>query len=148
MHPRLTGKGAIMAVFNKNTLTQISGFDNQIIAGELVYQQKTYWNLSFSQDGAPIDLTGATIDAQIIRRKLSDEVLERLLRLVSDGNLKPGDAMPSVSTILPATRRPPNSTPAEQTSEELSPPVPCTYTSSPVTSWPSVETDIAGVLAR
>jgi len=61
-----------MAVFNKNTLTQISGFDNQIIAGELVYQQKTYWNLSFSQNGTPIDLTGATIDAQIIRRKLSN----------------------------------------------------------------------------
>ena len=61
-----------MAVFNKNTLTQISGFDNQIIAGELVYQQKTYWNLSFAQNGAPIDLTGATIDASIIRRQLSN----------------------------------------------------------------------------
>lgn len=61
-----------MAVFNKNTLTQISGFDNQIIAGELVYQQKTYWNLSFAQNDAPIDLTGATIDAQIIRRQLSN----------------------------------------------------------------------------
>lgn len=61
-----------MAVFNKNTLTQISGFDNQIIAGELVYQQKTYWNLSFAQSGSPIDLTGATIDASIIRRQLSN----------------------------------------------------------------------------
>jgi len=61
-----------MAVFNKNTLTQVSGFDNQIIAGELVYQQRTYWNLSFAQDGSPIDLTGATINAQIIRRQLSN----------------------------------------------------------------------------
>lgn len=58
-----------MAVFNKNTLTQISGFNNQIIAGELVYQQKTFWNLTLANDnGTPLNLSGATIDAQIIRR--------------------------------------------------------------------------------
>ena len=61
-----------MAVFNKNTLTQVSGFDSQIIAGELVYNQKTYWNLALNTDGTAIDLTGATINAQIIRRKLSN----------------------------------------------------------------------------
>jgi hypothetical protein len=61
-----------MAVFNKNTLTQVSGFDNQIIAGELVYQQKTFWNLTLANDGVPVDLTGTTIDAQIIRRKLTN----------------------------------------------------------------------------
>ena len=61
-----------MAVFNKNTLTQVSGFDNQIIAGELVYNQKTFWNLSLANNGTPLDLTGTTIDAQIIRRKLSN----------------------------------------------------------------------------
>lgn len=61
-----------MAIFNKNTLTQISGFDNPIIAGELVYGQQTYWNLAFSNDGEPVDLTGTTIDAQILRRQLSD----------------------------------------------------------------------------
>ena len=61
-----------MAVFSKNTLTQISGFDNQIIAGELVYQQQTYWNLTLNQGTTPIDLSSATIDAQIIRRKLSN----------------------------------------------------------------------------
>ena len=61
-----------MAVFNKNTLTQISGFDSQIIAGELVYQQKTFWNLTLANDGTAVDLTGATIDAQIIRRQLSN----------------------------------------------------------------------------
>lgn len=37
---------------------------------------------------------------RIIRRKLSDEVLERLLRLVSEGNLKPGDAMPSERELM------------------------------------------------
>lgn len=62
-----------MAVFNKNTLTQVSGFDNPIIAGELVYQQSTYWNLTITNEiGDPVDLTGATIDAQIIRRTLSN----------------------------------------------------------------------------
>lgn len=61
-----------MAVFNKNTLTQVSGFDNQIIAGELVYNQQTYWNLTLADNGTAIDLTGATINAQIIRRQLSN----------------------------------------------------------------------------
>ena len=63
-----------MAVFNKNTLTQVSGFDNPIIAGELVYDQATYWNLALTAEDniTPVDLTGATIDAQIIRRQLSN----------------------------------------------------------------------------
>jgi len=61
-----------MAIFNKNTLQQVSGFDNEIIAGELVYNQKTFWNLAFNNDGTPVDLTGATIDASIIRRQLSN----------------------------------------------------------------------------
>lgn len=62
-----------MAVFNKNSLYQISGFDNPIIAGELVTNQKTFWNLTMeASDGTPINLTGATIDASIIRRQLSN----------------------------------------------------------------------------
>ena len=67
-----------MAVFNKNTLTQISGFDNQIISGELVYNQNTYWNLTLTSSECgvtpvvPLNLTGATIDAQIIRRRLEN----------------------------------------------------------------------------
>ena len=61
-----------MAVFSKNTLTQVSGFDNQIIAGELVYDQKQFWNLEFQTDGIPVNLTGATIGAQIIRRQVSN----------------------------------------------------------------------------
>ena len=63
-----------MAIFNKNTLRQVSGFDNQIIAGELVYNQSTYWNLTLTQTSTdlPIDLTGATISASIIRRQLSN----------------------------------------------------------------------------
>jgi hypothetical protein len=63
-----------MAIFNQNTLTQVSGFDNPIIAGELVWEQSTYWNLRITaQDGTtPINLADATIDAQIIRRALSN----------------------------------------------------------------------------
>ncbi len=62
-----------MAIFNKNTLTQVSGFNNQIIAGELVYNQKTYWNVSLANsDGTPLDLTGSTITSQILRRQLSN----------------------------------------------------------------------------
>ena len=62
-----------MAVFNKNTLTQVSGFDNPIIAGELVYEQQTYWNLQLTgEDNNPVNLAGATIDAQIVRRTLTN----------------------------------------------------------------------------
>jgi hypothetical protein len=62
-----------MAVFNKNTLTQVSGFDNPIIAGELVWEQQTYWNLTINDSqGNPLDLTGATISAQIIRRQVTN----------------------------------------------------------------------------
>ena len=61
-----------MAVFAKNTLTQVSGFDNPIIAGELVWEQQTYWNLALSSEEVPVNLDGATIDAQIVRRTVSD----------------------------------------------------------------------------
>lgn len=63
-----------MAVFNKNSITQVSGFNNPCITGELVYQQKTYWNLVLtSEDGiTPVNLTGATINAQIVRRTLTN----------------------------------------------------------------------------
>lgn len=63
-----------MAIFSKNVITQVSGFDNPLLSGELVWNQKTYWNLTFTNSNtqAPINLTGATIDAQIVRRKLSN----------------------------------------------------------------------------
>lgn len=65
-----------MSIFNKNTLAQVSGFDNPILAGELVWDQQTYWNLTFtnSATNTSLDLTGATIDAQIVRRQLSNIV--------------------------------------------------------------------------
>jgi hypothetical protein len=63
-----------MALFSKNTLTQVSGFDNQIISGELVYNQRQYWNLVMTSNDEPIDLTDVGIDAQIIRRQISNLV--------------------------------------------------------------------------
>lgn len=63
-----------MAVFAKNSITQVSGFDNPCITGELVYQQKTFWNLTLTADDGvtPVDLANATINAQIIRRTLTN----------------------------------------------------------------------------
>ena len=61
-----------MAVFNLNALTQVSGFSNPIIAGELVYNQKTYWNMAMTANSLPVNLTGATIDASIIRREVTN----------------------------------------------------------------------------
>lgn len=63
-----------MAIFNKNTLQQVAGFDNEILAEELVWNQAGYWNMVLrnQETGLPINLTGATINAQIIRRQLSN----------------------------------------------------------------------------
>jgi hypothetical protein len=62
-----------MAAFNKNSIYQVSGFDNPCITGELVYDQATYWNLTITDVGNnPVNLTGATINAQIVRRTLTN----------------------------------------------------------------------------
>lgn len=63
-----------MAIFNKNSLTQVFGFANQILSAELVYNQTSYWNQTLQDNatGLPINLTGATIDATIIRREMSN----------------------------------------------------------------------------
>ena len=94
-----------MAVFNKNTLTQVSGFDNPIIAGELVYQQKTYWNLTLtSEDGVtPVSLVGATIDAQIIRRTLSNVQDSRYGLSFDIGNYTPTPTPLSITNRVDAT---------------------------------------------
>ena len=63
-----------MARFSKNVISQVSGFDTPLLSGELVWDQKTYWNLQFVTDGVPVDLTGATVTAQIIRRTVTNLV--------------------------------------------------------------------------
>ena len=65
-----------MPVFSKNVITQVAGFDSPLLTGELVYNQQTYWNLALKTTATlpstPIDLTGATISAQIVRRTVSN----------------------------------------------------------------------------
>lgn len=80
-----------MAVFNKNSITQVSGFDNPCITGELVYEQQTYWNIVLTaEDGtSAVDLTGATIDAQIVRRTLSNVQDSRYGLTFDIGNYTP-----------------------------------------------------------
>jgi hypothetical protein len=80
-----------MAVFNKNSLSQVSGFDNPIIAGELVYEQQTFWNLVLTADDGttPVDLTDCTIDAQIVRRTLTNVRDSRYGLTFDIGNFEP-----------------------------------------------------------
>ena len=99
-----------MAIFNKNTLAQVSGFDNPILAGELVWNQKTYWNLIFTTTDpttctpTPLDLTGATIDAQIVRRQLSNVQDTRNGLTFDIQNYDPvPDAIPLTITNINAT---------------------------------------------
>jgi hypothetical protein len=71
-----------MAKFTQATLNQVAGFDAQILAQNLIYSQKDFWNFEWStitsyisgwQAGTtPVDLTGAIIDAQIIRREITN----------------------------------------------------------------------------
>lgn len=71
-----------MAKFAQNTLNQVAGFDAQILAQNLIYNQKDFWNFEWSTitsytsgwttGTTPVDLTGATINAQIIRREITD----------------------------------------------------------------------------
>jgi hypothetical protein len=93
-----------MAIFNKNTLAQVSGFDNPILAGELVWNQKTYWNLTFtnSANGLPINLTGATLNAQIVRRELSNIIDTRngLTFDIADYNPTPSAIPLTITNIV------------------------------------------------
>ena len=71
-----------MAKFSQNTLNQIGGFEGQVLAQELVYNQKAFWNLSWANilsypsgwqvSTTPTVLTGATISAEIIRRSITN----------------------------------------------------------------------------
>ena len=69
-----------MAKFSQYTLNQVAGFDQQILAQQLVINQKDFWNFVWSinantagwntNTGTPVDLTGATITAEIKRRQI------------------------------------------------------------------------------
>jgi len=71
-----------MATFSQATLTQVAGFGAQVLAQNLIYNQNDYWNLAWSTivsyaggwtaNTVPVDLTGATISAQIVRRAITN----------------------------------------------------------------------------
>lgn len=61
-----------MPKFSKNVITQVSGFDNALLSGELVWDQKTYWNVQLKSNDAIVDLTGATVTASIVRRTVTN----------------------------------------------------------------------------
>lgn len=95
-----------MAIFNKNVITQVSGFDNPLITGELVWNQQTYWNLTFQNNpssSTPVNLTGATINAQIVRRELSNIIDTRngLAFDITDYNPTPAAIPLTVTNISP-----------------------------------------------
>ena len=71
-----------MAKFSQNVLNSVGGFTGQVLAQELVYNQKAFWNLSWANivsypsgwqtNTTPVNLTGATISAEIIRRAITN----------------------------------------------------------------------------
>ena len=70
-----------MAKFTQATLNQVAGFDAQVLAQNLIYNQKDFWNFAWSSGNSingwqtsttPVNLTGATINAQIIRRAITN----------------------------------------------------------------------------
>lgn len=85
-------------------MAQVSGFDNPILAGELVWDQQTYWNLTFTSNGSPVNLTGATIDAQIVRRQVTNIIDTRngLTFDIADYNPTPA-AIPLTVTNINAS---------------------------------------------
>jgi len=71
-----------MATFSQATLNQVAGFDAQVLAQNLIYQQQDFWNFNWSTitsfaggwtaNTTPVNLTGATISAQIVRRAITN----------------------------------------------------------------------------
>jgi len=70
-----------MAKFSQQTLNMVAGTDGQILAENLVYDQSDFWNFEWAStttssgwvtNTAPINLTNVTIDAQIVRRDISN----------------------------------------------------------------------------
>lgn len=60
-----------MPKFNRASLVEAFGTPSVLYA-ELVTNQKSFFNVSLTDDsGAPLSLTGATIDVQIVRRQFT-----------------------------------------------------------------------------
>jgi hypothetical protein len=61
-----------VARFTKNSIAQIGGFQDQVLAEELLYGQDTYWDITVSDDsGTPYNLTNWQTSARLIRRSVT-----------------------------------------------------------------------------
>ena len=95
-----------MAIFSKNVITQVSGFDNPLITGELVYNQRWYWNLTLlNSQNLPINLSTATVTADIVRRQISNLIDTRngLSFDVADYNPTPAAIPLTITNKVDAT---------------------------------------------
>lgn len=92
-----------MPKFARNVVTQVSGFDNALLSGELVWDQKTYWNIQLTSQGAPVNLTGATVEATIVRRTVTNLVDTRngLSFDVGDYTPAPTPVNLTISNLVP-----------------------------------------------
>lgn len=63
-----------MARFSQNTIRQVAGFDQSVIAEELLFGQDDYWDVTVT-DGAtppqPLNLTGWVFEFRLIRRQVT-----------------------------------------------------------------------------
>ena len=70
----------------------------------MVWNQQTYWNLTFtnSATGLPVNLTGATLNAQIVRRELSNIIDTRngLTFDIADYNPAPAAIPLTITNIV------------------------------------------------
>jgi hypothetical protein len=61
-----------MARFTRNTIAKVGGFQDQVLAEELLFGQDTYWDITVTDDdGNPYDLTGWTTSARLIKRSIT-----------------------------------------------------------------------------
>ena len=94
-----------MPVFSQNVITQVAGFDSPLLTGELVCNQQTYWNLALKTTATlpatPINITGATISAQIVRRTVTNLQDTRTGLSFDIGNYSP---TPTTVTLTIANR--------------------------------------------
>jgi hypothetical protein len=64
--------------FSQNTINQVAGYDQPILAEELVWRTDDYWDVTFtnsSTDQTAVDLTGWSFSLRLIRR-LVDEIVD------------------------------------------------------------------------
>jgi hypothetical protein len=61
-----------MARFTKNSIAKVGGFQDQVLAEELLYGQETYWDITVTDDdGNAYDLTGWETSARLIKRSVT-----------------------------------------------------------------------------